>query len=410
MTTGSLTARRPGHAKSTDHTGWSQMRLVQVQAEVELLINRLKSGRIDLQPDFQRGSVWPIVKKQRLVDSILRNWHVPPLHFIRENDGTQSVLDGQQRLTAIWEFYNGLFDVNGKIDPRSDSIGPLDGLRYGQLPNAFRHAFLTFPIQTIDLIDYSPEEPYELFFRLNEPLALTSAEKRNAFFGPARDQVRALVEYAATLGWSRDTIGFTNSRMAYDDIIARLCLSLEMCTLREQLSGAAITRKYRSGDPFRDDAVERARTAIRFLSTRAAFTRGVLKFNRATLFSWLAFLARLDTEHYGAQAERYLEWFHVVREALRLNPDLFMADSPQDRFLSAYFDVYRDRSSSRVLDAVSVLARDAIIWALFYMQNNDVLPERDCGQIAPLVAMSIEAKAPERVLYNFIESSDWGSW
>ncbi|HCM1361738.1 TPA: DUF262 domain-containing protein, partial [Vibrio parahaemolyticus] len=66
--------------------------------DVFSIVNRIKRGLIDLQPDFQRGEVWNPLKKQRLIDSILRGWHIPPIHLISSPSTDKiEVLDGQQR-------------------------------------------------------------------------------------------------------------------------------------------------------------------------------------------------------------------------------------------------------------------------------------------------------------------------
>ena len=62
--------------------GETSMRLTPSDPDIQTLILRIQSNQIDLQPDFQRGEVWPTPKKQRLVDSILRDWHIPPIHVI----------------------------------------------------------------------------------------------------------------------------------------------------------------------------------------------------------------------------------------------------------------------------------------------------------------------------------------
>ena len=54
-------------------------------------------------PDFQREEVWPEQKKQMLVDSILREWHLPKFYFKKSSDGFFECVDGQQRLNAIFE-------------------------------------------------------------------------------------------------------------------------------------------------------------------------------------------------------------------------------------------------------------------------------------------------------------------
>ena len=61
------------------------MRLLPSDPDVETIVGRIKNGDIDLQPEFQRGEVWSKLKKQRLIDSILRDWHVPPIHVIENS-------------------------------------------------------------------------------------------------------------------------------------------------------------------------------------------------------------------------------------------------------------------------------------------------------------------------------------
>ncbi len=64
------------------------------------------------------------------------------------------------------------------------------------------------------LYEYDPEEPYELFFRLNQAYALTPSEKRNALYGRARDQVRSVVEHLESQGLLvPQRIGFSNARL-----------------------------------------------------------------------------------------------------------------------------------------------------------------------------------------------------
>ena len=204
-------------------------------------MRRIERGRIDLQPDFQRGEVWSRPKKQRLIDSILRGWHVPPIHLVRKPGGTFDVLDGQRRLTAIRDFIEGQFPVKGDIEPQDQRIQALDGLRYKRLPEEIREEFDAFAIRVFELRDYNPDEPHELFFRLNQPTNLTEAEKRNAFMGDSRNQVRDLVLWSVQEGLSHERVGFSNARMSYDDLLARLLLTLERGTLTLKITSAQIT-------------------------------------------------------------------------------------------------------------------------------------------------------------------------
>ena len=40
-----------------------------------------RRNRYDLQPDFQREKVWSKDKKQKLLDTILKNWDIPKIYL-----------------------------------------------------------------------------------------------------------------------------------------------------------------------------------------------------------------------------------------------------------------------------------------------------------------------------------------
>jgi hypothetical protein len=59
-------------------------------------------------PDWQRQEVWDKPKKQQLIDSILRGWRLPKFYFLKVSEDPEQyeVVDGQQRLAAIYEFFD----------------------------------------------------------------------------------------------------------------------------------------------------------------------------------------------------------------------------------------------------------------------------------------------------------------
>jgi uncharacterized protein with ParB-like and HNH nuclease domain len=64
-----------------------------------------RRDRIDM-PDYQREEVWSTTKKQLLIDSILNGWHLPKLYFRKVDENSSECVDGQQRLSAIFEFFD----------------------------------------------------------------------------------------------------------------------------------------------------------------------------------------------------------------------------------------------------------------------------------------------------------------
>ncbi len=383
------------------------MKMQYSQPDVETIVKRIEAQELNLQPNFQRGEVWSHAKKQRLIDSILRNWHVPPIHVIELSNGNQEVLDGQQRLVSIRDFVRGNLRVDGHTEPFDPAIAELDGFTFAELPDPARKAFNRFTITVNAITDYEADEPGELFYRLNQPIRLSSAEERNAFFGLPREQIKRLVEALSLNGIDARFLGFSNSRMAYDDVLARLCLSLEIGTLHEKVTSPMLANKYRGHTPFSDSVIHRVERAIQLLgkARSSISTEATMKFNRASLFSWLLFLINMDQipdyRSESAETGRYLSFFEELRAWRRRAPlsGSFKIDSQvwPSEFVDQLMDIYIDRSTSRVTDVNSVLTRDIILWTFygFYVSevNTGRAPHPLLARVIDQVRLSNSGKA-----------------
>ncbi|MBU0739792.1 MAG: DUF262 domain-containing protein [Alphaproteobacteria bacterium] len=104
------------------------MKLNPWEPDLRSLVDRVDRGDIDLQPDFQRQEVWPTAKKKRLIDTVLREWSIPPIHLVVVDDNKLEVLDGQQRLAAIRDFLHNRFSIDGNITPPDSRVMSLHGL------------------------------------------------------------------------------------------------------------------------------------------------------------------------------------------------------------------------------------------------------------------------------------------
>lgn len=393
------------------------MKMLPSDPDIQTIVARIRSGDLDLQPDFQRGEVWSDAKKRRLIDTVLRDWHIPPVHVIeRPSSHIQEVLDGQQRLVAIRDFVNGLIKVDGTIEPREDSLVAADNSTYETLPITLRRLFDRFTIRVFRLVDFKPDEPGELFYRLNQPTSLTAAEQRNAFFGPVRVQVRELCESFSSIGLSEDFLGFSNSRMAYDDIVAKLLLSIERKNIRLKITAANITERYRSPIAFSNNSVRLAREALKLLgSVKSTLTHRV-KFNKATLFSWLWLGARILNEQLEGELVNYFSEFIDVFEATREKLD----EGSGELFATYGFpltllSIFTNRSSLRVADVSSVLLRDAILAYCFvdYFSKKNIHVVEGLHMAGVYKAWHPLLMSPggpyEHELLSTIEESSWGA-
>lgn len=82
--------------------------------EVRGLLDDWKAGRLDIQPSFQRNFVWDVKQCSSLIESALLDVPLPAIYLAEEEDSKQSVIDGQQRLTAFFSFIDGNFPYGEK--------------------------------------------------------------------------------------------------------------------------------------------------------------------------------------------------------------------------------------------------------------------------------------------------------
>ena len=383
------------------------MRLLPSDPDISTVVSRIADGTLDLQPDFQRGLVWSKSKQRLLIDSVLRNWYVPPVHIIRTADERQEVLDGQQRLNAIWQFTLGTIVVDGYAEPRLQSISELHGLTYHQLPDQIRRRFDRFTLRVFELVDYEPEEPWELFFRLNQPTALTSAEKRNAFFGPARNQINQLTEHARSIGMTSDRIGFSNARMAYEDLVARFVWSLEVGSLAEKVTASRVTERYRVHDVIPSSVLGWAMDAIGFFFGSSALDDPAVRLNKATIHSWLCFSAR-SLRHLAVSESSFGD-FIVAVEAKRSAERRPSSDRLHllNEFEQRALQVFNDRASARVNDVSSVILRDVILWCLWALDGRETWDS--LNELFLYSQNSSPETDIEQALLRAAEECGWGS-
>lgn len=150
------------------------------------IFDMINNGDIDLNPDFQRHLVWDNLRKSRLIESILLRIPLPMFYFAADEDGKIVVVDGLQRLNAIFEFMSNRLKLD-KLEYLQEKCG---GKVYGPQdpenknlaidPKYFRWFNMTQI--TANLID--PSSPfslkYDIFRRINtggQPL--NSQEIRN---------------------------------------------------------------------------------------------------------------------------------------------------------------------------------------------------------------------------------------
>ena len=169
----------------------------------------LRAGNmLDVNSEYQRGAVWGATQKKKLLDSILRGYPIPLiyLHDIKkEIAGLKKenfdIIDGQQRLNAIYEFVEGAFSL---FDPVKDEKAakfprfiknqdcPWGGKGFSELPTELQDQLLDTLLSVILVETDDANEVRDLFVRLQSGLPLNAQETRDSWPGEFTDFVLRL--------------------------------------------------------------------------------------------------------------------------------------------------------------------------------------------------------------------------
>ena len=137
-----------------------------------------ENGLLELSPDFQRRAVWSEKAKSYLIDTIVQGKPIPKVIITQKLQGKRNlriVVDGQQRLRAIIEYYKDSFKISKAHNEA------LSKFVYSTLPKNIQHDFMKYELGVDLLFDTTYENLLEIFARINSyTVTLNKQEKFNA--------------------------------------------------------------------------------------------------------------------------------------------------------------------------------------------------------------------------------------
>ncbi|MBS1541873.1 MAG: DUF262 domain-containing protein [Bacteroidetes bacterium] len=191
------------------------------------IYDMIKSGDINLTPDFQRNLVWDNQRKSRLIESILMRIPLPMFYFAQDDEGRISVVDGLQRLSTVRDFMSNKFKLRNleylsekckdKVYEHKDPKKAIDAKYY---------RWFNMTQITVNVID--PSSPfklkYDIFRRINtggQPL--NAQEIRNCL---SSDDLRRALKEMATLPSFKEATGYSikDVRMEAQELALRFIL------------------------------------------------------------------------------------------------------------------------------------------------------------------------------------------
>jgi Protein of unknown function DUF262/HNH endonuclease len=144
-----------------------------------------QDGDLVLDPIFQRRKVWDDKRQSKLIESVLLEVPLPIFYFAESQNGTLEVIDGQQRLTALFHFLDNQYALKGlkKLD--------LNGAKFQGLKKPMQKFIRRYALRTITFKKESDENlRFEIFERLNTgAVPLNDQELRNCMYRGSYNQL-----------------------------------------------------------------------------------------------------------------------------------------------------------------------------------------------------------------------------
>ncbi|EMJ3468016.1 DUF262 domain-containing protein [Vibrio harveyi] len=172
-----------------------------IEYDLETMVKKIDRNIVKLNPDYQRRHRWSEQTSSRLIESLILNIPVPFVYISQDVDvdvevddevARYSVIDGQQRLTAIYNFFKNKYSLEGL-----EVLKDLNGSFYNNLPPFLIRRLEERTIRCLRIDStLDGQVKYDIFERLNSgSVKLEPQELRNATCrGPFKELVKKLAK------------------------------------------------------------------------------------------------------------------------------------------------------------------------------------------------------------------------
>ncbi|MGI6013113.1 MAG: HNH endonuclease family protein [Oscillospiraceae bacterium] len=125
-------------------------------------------GRLNIRPAFQREFIYKDKQRNEVINTIVKNFPLNVMYWVKSDDGNYELLDGQQRTISICQYVNGDFSINH--------------MAFDNLTQTEREQILDYPLM-IYICEGTDKEKLDWFKIINiAGEQLTAQELRNAIY------------------------------------------------------------------------------------------------------------------------------------------------------------------------------------------------------------------------------------
>lgn len=205
-------------------------------------IRTVEFGGLDLRPKYQRNYIWKNDFKDKLIYSIIKSYPIGSiiirqLEIQNEKGAELEIVDGQQRLTTIYEFVEGRYEIHsefsrkiieeiqefygGKTDLEFEKLkkklsnkGNIK-LKYSDLPSVIKGKFEAYNVSVTKVIEASTIDITEYFRFLQNQERLRAGEILNSLSDSKMEKYLFKIQNLTAFC---NIIGFDNERKEFDKL------------------------------------------------------------------------------------------------------------------------------------------------------------------------------------------------
>ena len=324
---------------------------------VNEIFTMFDEGKLIVDDTYQRRSVWSEKDKVRLIETILLQLVIPELFFWKADTdpetgiSTTHIVDGQQRIKAIYSFINNEFKLKPQYLLDEGSKEKYANKYFKDLDTETRKTFWNYQLMIIEIDSAATRDDIiTMFNRLNlTDYNLNDQEKRNSVSGEFAALAREISDNPL---WDEKRL-FTGpdvKRMKDVEFCASIIL-LHRKGIIDQTDQSALNQAYEELQVGYKDAEQDKEAVCAAIETIATFfiSDNVTKFLRRkaqlyTLFSVVFYMQRENIAVEQCQKDR-LECFVKLYSVFNNDMDLSGEISDSEKILFDWLKKYKLASS-----------------------------------------------------------------
>jgi len=277
---------------------------------LRVLLTAIGNNTLVPQPDFQRRLVWTNKDKVEFIRTVLEGYPFPEIYIAaghvdpKTGEGTEVLVDGQQRITSLYQYFKGSPDIKlGQSIPS-----------YSELGEEKQIEFLEYKVVVRDMGNMPIDQIKVVFQRINSTsYGLNAMELHNSRFG---GEFKKFAEEISQLQFFESHRVFTATDIKrMNDVKYSLVLLITMLStyfnrdneLEEYL------QKYNEELPGKEQIQKEVENVLEFVE-RLNFDNSSRAFKKADFFTLFIELHRLlikeETRISPAQVREKLDVFY----------------------------------------------------------------------------------------------------